>query len=306
MAKQTTGIKKFQAETLNKVQAHLKALQDTGDLHLPSNYSPGNALRFAWLKLQTMQMSKDDKRLVLEACTQASICNALLEMVVKGMSLAKKHGALIPRGNLLTWQDQYAGKLMQAKRDAGVVDTNAQVIYEGDKYVTRINNRGIKELVEHSSPIQNINFEKIKGAYCIVEYKGGALKLEEMTMWQIRNAWEQGQMKGKSKAHTKFTDEMCKKTVISRACKVALDSSDDSSLVAGIAPSKAPDDEARDRAIEESASETILDAEDHEFEEVEEVPEKKPEKKAEPKPKKEPEEKPQAPEGEVNTEKPPF
>ncbi len=41
-------------------------------------------------------------------------------------------------------------------------------------------------------------------------------------MDQIRKSWQQGAAKGNSGAHNNFTDQMCKKTVISRACKIAL------------------------------------------------------------------------------------
>ena len=51
-----------------------------------------------------------------------------------------------------------------------------------------------------------------------------------MTMAEIRQAWMQGATKGNSPAHKNFPAEMSKKTVISRACKLFISSSDDSSL----------------------------------------------------------------------------
>jgi recombination protein RecT len=51
-----------------------------------------------------------------------------------------------------------------------------------------------------------------------------------MTIQQIRQSWQQGATKGASPAHKNFPDEMSKKTVISRACKLFISSSDDSSL----------------------------------------------------------------------------
>ena len=48
-----------------------------------------------------------------------------------------------------------------------------------------------------------------------------------MTLDMIRSAWGQGAAKGNSGAHRNFTDQMAKKTVIARACKIALDSTAD-------------------------------------------------------------------------------
>ena len=55
--------------------------------------------------------------------------------------------------------------------------------------------------------------------------------IEIMNIGQIRKAWNQGAAKGASGAHINFTDEMAKKTVINRACKLFFNTSDDSDLL---------------------------------------------------------------------------
>ena len=72
---------------------------------------------------------------------------------------------------------------------------------------------------------------KIKGAYAIVIRENEPNYVEVMTIEQIRNAWNQGYAKGNSGAHKNFTDEMAKKTVINRACKNFVCTSDDSDLL---------------------------------------------------------------------------
>lgn len=54
-----------------------------------------------------------------------------------------------------------------------------------------------------------------------------------MSIEQIKNSWGMGSsyQYGKSKAHNNFTDEMCKKTIITRVCKTLINSSDDGDLV---------------------------------------------------------------------------
>ena len=72
-----------------------------------------------------------------------------------------------------------------------------------------------------------MDIAKITAAYAIVVRKDGSKYMELMSMAMIKKSWMQGAAKGNSGAHNNFTDQMCKKTVISRACKVALGSSED-------------------------------------------------------------------------------
>jgi recombination protein RecT len=71
---------------------------------------------------------------------------------------------------------------------------------------------------------------KVKGAYAIVELADGLRAVEIMSMAQIQAAWNQGSTKGTSPAHKNFPDQMAMKTVINRALKLLINSSDDSDL----------------------------------------------------------------------------
>ena len=60
----------------------------SGQLVLPEDYVVGNALKSAYL---TLQGTKDKNfKPAMEICTQKSIANALLDMVVMGLNPAKK------------------------------------------------------------------------------------------------------------------------------------------------------------------------------------------------------------------------
>lgn len=84
-----------------------------------------------------------------------------------------------------------------------------------------------------------------------------------MTIQQIKQAWMQGAMKGQSGAHKNFTDQMAKKTVISRALKLYISSSDDEYLL---------DNEAEPVNTEEK-KETLEEVDFTEVEVVQEEPE---------------------------------
>lgn len=218
------ALKEMQDTTVNAVMKQVEELQQTGGLVLPKDYNVGNALKSAWIYLQTIETRTKQK--AIDVCTKLSICNCLLEMVIRGQH-PKKHCYFIPCGNSLEYWERYTGKVLRAKRDTKIQDVVAQIVYEGDKFIYTVDENGYYQLVSHETAIENINPDKIKAAYAVVIFKDGSKHLEIMTIDQIRKSWQQGAARGTSGAHQNFTDQMCKKTVIARACKIELDSATD-------------------------------------------------------------------------------
>ena len=174
-----------------------------------------------------------DKKPVLEACTQTSICNALLDMCVQGLSVAKKQGYFIPYGNQLQFSRSYLGTVAVTKRLTGVKDVKAYCIYEGDEFEQEFDiDTATMKITKFNPKIENRDNSKIKGAFAVVVMDDPSENyVEVMTMKEIKEAWNQGQMKGNSGAHKNFTQEMSKKTVTNRACKHFYSTSDDSDIL---------------------------------------------------------------------------
>lgn len=217
-------MKRMQEETVSNVLDRVQTMQAAGELVLPKDYNAGNALKSAWLYLQTIADKNGVK--AIDKCTKESICNCLLEMVIKGEH-PKQHCYFIPCGQSLEFWERYTGRYMRAKRDTEIQTVNAQVIYDGDVFTYTVDENGQYQFVSHQTDMANIDLTKIKGAYAVVINRDGSRHLEVMTLDQIRKAWGQGAARGNSGAHVNFTDQMCKKTIISRACKIALDSTSD-------------------------------------------------------------------------------
>ncbi|MEN6622058.1 MAG: recombinase RecT [Smithella sp.] len=212
----------------DQVLARINQFQEAGALTLPKDYSAENSLKSAFLILQ--ETVDRDKKPVLTVCTKESVASALLDMVVQGLSPMKKQCYFIAYGNKLQCSRSYQGAVAVAKR-VGMKEVVANVIYEGDEFIYEIiPETGRKRVVRHDQKLENIDLKKIIGAYAITEMENGVKDVTLMNMLQIRNAWLQGAAKGNSGAHTNFTDEMCCKTVIQRACKPIINSSDDSHL----------------------------------------------------------------------------
>lgn len=208
------------------VLTRVKEMQSTGDIAFPQNYNYSNALKSAQLILaETVDRNKVP---VLQSCSKPSICNALLDMVIQGLSPAKKQCYFVPYGGKLQLMKSYLGNIAATKRLKGVKDVFANVIYEGDVFEYKLNlNTGLIEIEKHEQKFENIG-NKILGAYAVVVRENQNNYVEVMNIEQIKNAWNQGAAKGNSQAHKNFAEEMAKKTVINRACKRFVNTSDDS------------------------------------------------------------------------------
>lgn len=225
-----------QKQITDIVENKIHTLVNDGQLDLPANYSPGNAMRSAFLKLQDIQ-TKDYKP-ALEVATKDSIANALLSMIVQGLNPEKNQGYFIMYGKKLTFQRSYFGTMAVTKRVTGALDIVAQVIYDGDDVTYEVIDGKIKNL-QHKQKFGNINKDKIIGAYATIIIPNDRENyIELMTFEEIQSAWQQSQMWGKDQkeakkgsTHDKFAQEMAKKTAINRACKNFINSSDDSSVI---------------------------------------------------------------------------
>lgn len=210
------------------VLSRVQKLSAQGDLVIPKNYSAENALKSAWLILQGVQ--DKDKRPAMEVCSKDSVANALMDMVVQGLNPVKKQCYFVVYGNKLTLMRSYMGTAAVTKRLSGVKDVYANIIYEGDDFEYELNlDTGLKKITKHKQSFENIDPTKIKGAYAVVVKEDGQNYVEVMNIGQIRTAWSKSKTGGT--VHKEFSDEMAKKTVINRACKMFINTSDDSDIL---------------------------------------------------------------------------
>lgn len=215
-----------------EVLARVQDLNKKGDLVIPPGYSAENALKSAYLILS--ETIDKDKKPVLQSCSKPSIANTLLDMVIQGLSPAKKQCYFVAYGGKLQLMRSYMGTVAVTKRLKGVKDVKAYCIYEGDEFETEFDIKtGTIKVSKFNPKFENIDLNKIKGAFALILGEDGPVHTEIMNITQIKNSWNQGYAKGKSGAHTNFTDEMAKKTVINRACKMFANTSDDSDILVG-------------------------------------------------------------------------
>ncbi len=218
-------------DVVDVVSAKVDEYIGKGELFLPHGYSPENALKSAWLKLQSVT----DKNSVpaLTVCTKDSIANALFDMVVQGLSPAKNQCYFIVYGKQLTLVRSYFGTAGVAKRILKLKNLFAEVVYEGDVFEYEITHDN-KEVTIHKQKLGNVNPDKMIAAYCTLFFSDGRPDYTEiMTIDQIRKAWKRSKMdlSKEDGTHKEFPDQMAKRTVINRACKLAVNMSDDSDVL---------------------------------------------------------------------------
>lgn len=207
-----------------QVLAKVDTFQRTGELRLPKDYSPENALKSAYIILS------DPKNNLLAKCTKESVATALLKMVTWGLSPLKSQCYFIPYGDKLECTPDYSGNIALAKRYGGLRSIKANAIFEGDEFEFEVGMDGRRKVIKHKQTLGSID-SPVVGAYAVYELEDGTTDTEVMSIDMIHKAWGQGATKGNSPAHKNFADQMAQKTVINRACKLLIRSSSDAVLM---------------------------------------------------------------------------
>lgn len=192
-------------------------------LAIPKNYNASNALNIAFLELKDMKVRNKP---LLEVVTRDSIYQSLLNMVLQGLSPAKNQVYFIPYGEELQMQRSYFGTQAALKRLSDVKDIYAEVIRKDEKFEFE-NKEGRKRFIKHEQEFSTLD-NPIIGAYAIIETENDGKLLEIMTKKQIDTAWSQAKTKN---VQNKFGDQMAMRTVINRAAKNHINTSDDSDML---------------------------------------------------------------------------
>lgn len=220
--------KEKQNAFVTKVAQKIEQMQEQGQISLPSNYSAANALQAAYFTLTAVDFKT--KVALIDKVTPESVAFALQDMAIQGLSVAKKQGYFIAYGDKLQFQRSYHGTQAVIKRLTGIKEIWANVIWKGEEFEVEYNERGVLTFKSHKADWKAATGQKedIEGAYCIIEHEDGRQYLTVMTMAEILTSWSQS---SNQSVQNKYPQEMAKRTVINRAAKAFLNTSDDSDLL---------------------------------------------------------------------------
>lgn len=264
----------LQKDITDNIARKLDELKKDGGLAIPANYNPANALKSAFF-----EMTNSASGNLLEKCSRESIANSLLNMAIQGLSPAKKQCYFVPYGQNLSMQRSYFGTQKVVKSLTNVDDIWATIIYEGDEFEIEIEG-GRERIAKHTTSFLNRDNDII-GAYCIIRKSDGEEVLTVMTRKEIEASWSQSKNKS---VQNKFPQEMAKRTVINRAAKAFINTSDDSdALIQAVNDTTEEEFENEQERAVRDVTETV----EREANQV--LIETKPKAKAKAKPKPEPE-----------------
>ena len=230
-----------QKQITSSVAARIGEMQNEG-LMIAPNYSVSNALSSAYYALKNSNSGN-----LLQQCTQDSVYNALLEMVTQGLSPDKKQCYFIKYGSDVQLRMSYFGTIKVTKDLQEVKDVTANVVYEGDTLDVAVEN-GRKKLVKHETDWRNAD-NPIIAAYCIITRTDGEEFFEVMTKKQIDKSWSKAKTKN---VQIDFPDQMAMRTVINRAAKMFINTSNDSDLFAGAINNTIADEYDNGRQVKEA------------------------------------------------------
>lgn len=207
----------------------VKLAQDTSDwinknirdnkITVPEGYNVSNEITMALMMIA--QTNDKDGRPALESCSRESIMTQLRLMAQNGLSMAQKQCYPIVRKPKLCIDISYFGTIRIIKRLMPGYDVRANVIYKDDTYDYIWNEETqCYQVTNIKSSIENRD-KPIVGAYgTIFEKATGKVIFSEVMSWkEILTSWSHAKT---DKVQKEFPQEMAKRTLIQRMCKLFL------------------------------------------------------------------------------------
>lgn len=153
---------------------------------------------------------------VLQRCTPESIALAAFDAATLGLPVNKLGLAwLVPFGQEAKLQIGYRGYIQLVIESGFVLDVNAECVYEHDRFKYVL---GSNPNIEHEPPIKG-NRGNFIAVYAIARLVNGISKHVVMSKEQVDHIRSKSRSSGNGPWVSDY-DEMAKKTVIKRLCKM--------------------------------------------------------------------------------------
>ena len=200
---------KFEELALVKV----KEYQEAG-MVLPPNFNPTNSLKKARFMLNDMKVNGKP---ALEACTEMSIVQCLLDSVAKGLDFSEGQIYFIPRNGVMTTMESVYGRIVRAKRASKNYKPIVQYVHEGDDFSfgpdIKTGNTVIKK---HETSLENLD-KPIIAAYTYVTDNDSNTEVFIMTKRDWLISWRKSP-NGCAVAK-EFERDMIYRTIIKKSTK---------------------------------------------------------------------------------------
>ena len=214
-----TSIEKTALQLAKDTTAWIERSVKENQITVPEGYdTPGEITTALMIIAQTIDK---EGRPALESCSKESIMTQLRLMAQNGLSMARKQCYPIVRKPKLCIDTSYFGTISILKRIMPGYDVRANVIYKDDIYDYVFNEEiQCNQIVNVRSSIENRD-KGIVGAYGVIFEKAtGKIIYSEVMSWkEILTSWSHAKT---DKVQKEFPQEMAKRTLIQRMCKLFL------------------------------------------------------------------------------------
>ena len=192
-------------------------------LAVPKGYNVGNEV--SSLIFAISQTTDKNGNSAFSVCNPNQVSNMVKDCVVQGLSITKKHVWPIIYGGKLMLQMSYYGQLAALSYMFPDLQVYANVLYEGDSYDYCTDDiAGYNYITNVHSSIENRNKPIIAGYGNIVDKNTGKRVYGIVMSWaEIQKNWSKSRSKD-NQVQRDFPQEMAKRTVISRLCKMYINS----------------------------------------------------------------------------------
>lgn len=149
-----------------------------------------------------------------------SVINAMIDLGNSGLTLSPvlKLGYLVPMDKKVLFWASYMGKREIVMKSGQVIDTYAQLVYEGDKFEVKYGTGGY--LKHETDPFAERKQEKIKGGYWYCKLTNGAEKFGTMNKEEIIAIQKRSPSANASHSPWKSDwEQMALKTIFNRGFK---------------------------------------------------------------------------------------
>ena len=192
---------------------------------VPKGYNIGNEV--SSLIFAISQVKDKDGRSALEICSPAQVMNEVKDCIVQGLSVSKKHVYPIIYGGQLSLQRSYYGTLAALSYMFPYLQVYANVLYEGDEYDLITDDlMGFTYVTNVRSKIENHDKPIIAAYGNIIDTRTKERVYGLVMSWnEIQKNWAKSKTPPeKNSVQKDFPQEMAKRTLINRMCKMFVNS----------------------------------------------------------------------------------
>jgi len=216
-------------DLISGVTQRISQMQAEQGFQLPENYSASNALNAAYLMLDDSSKGPSFiQKMNSNQIDASTVAQALLNMVIQGLSPAKNQGYFIQYGKSLSFSRSYFGAIAIVERQQDIDGKPyANIVHEGDTF--EIGAEDDRTIVTKFEPKFENQDKPIVAAFAVIKFKDGHKEYTVMTKKEIDTAWSHRSNKGA--VQQEFPQEMAKRTVLNRAAKFVINTSSDNDLL---------------------------------------------------------------------------